>query len=320
MKPTNSNGVSSIKLPGRTGINGGRTMTCQSTRVVVIICASVAILCAAASGFGLLAAGNTSYKEFLSPRGEAYRLAMSGVYAYSPEGLVAEGVGWDFFTLVFVVPVLIVLLPFMAMGSARIRVMIVGVLGYTFYQYLMYAIGWAFGPLFLVHVAIVSLSLIGLVLVVGSIDLVDLAEGIGPGFPIRGMATLSFSLAAGLTALWLSRIVTAYSSGVAGILEGQSTFVVQALDLGLMVPLAAMTGILALRRRPVGYLLSAAVIVKAVAMAGAICAMLIAEYLAGGTLDFVPLILFATVAATALWLAIRMYRNIPNGRVNGGTE
>ena len=113
-----------------------------------------------------------------------------------------------------------------------------------------------------------------------------------------------------LMIMWLARIVAAMNGKIDGILLGQTTLVVQALDLGLVVPLAVFTGVTALRRRPLGYLLSSVVVIKGLAMAAAICAMLITACIVEGTLEIVPFTIFAAAAAVALWLAIRIYRSV----------
>ena len=117
-------------------------------------------------------------------------------------------------------------------------------------------------------------------------------------------------MAALLMIMWLARIIAAMNGKIEGVLLGQTTLVVQALDMGLVVPLAVFTGVTALRRRPVGYLLSSVVVVKGAAMAAAICAMLIAAWIVEGTLEVMPFIIFAAATAVALWLAFRIYRSV----------
>jgi hypothetical protein len=207
--------------------------------------------------------------------------------------------------------------PFVARGSLKGRLFALGLLGYFFYQYLMYAVVWAFGPLFLPFIAIYALSLAGIAWLASSIGIAGLARHVTDRFPRRGMAILCFVLAAALVAMWLQRIATGLSGNVAAaMLLGQTTMVVQALDLGLVVPLAAFTGVTAWRGRPVGYLLSSVVVVKAVAMASAICAMLLSAWAVEGRLEVGGFAFFAAAAAAALWLGIRMYRAVTPGAPN----
>jgi hypothetical protein len=114
---------------------------------------------------------------------------------------VAEGVGWDIFALLVAVPGLLASLPAVARGSLRGRLFALGVLAYLFYQYLMYSVTWAFGPLFLLFVGIYALCLTTAVLMISSTPLASIREKVRGSFPRRGMsifataATLSGGLA-----------------------------------------------------------------------------------------------------------------------------
>ncbi|HBY98967.1 MAG TPA: hypothetical protein DEP84_34310 [Chloroflexi bacterium] len=243
-------------------------------------------------------------------RGEHYEMATTGVYAYNALRVVAEGIGWDIFTLLFAVPALLMALPSLAKGSLRGRLFALGILGYLFYQYLMYAMTWAFGPLLLFFVVIYALSLAAIVGIVSTIPLTGLAERFSERFPRRGMALLCFLLATLLLFMWLSLILSASRGEIQGVLHGQTTFVVQALDLGLIVPLALFTGVTVWRGSAIGYLLGSTLVVKAFAMAAAICAMLLSAWAFEGTLEIVPFVVFATAAGVTVWLGIRMYRSV----------
>jgi hypothetical protein len=61
------------------------------------------------------------------------------------------------------------------------------------------------------------------------------------------------------------------------------------------------------------------VVVKAVAMAAAICAMLLSAWQSEGTLEVIPLALFAAIAIVAAWLGVRMYRSILPTPSDAGT-
>ena len=82
----------------------------------------------------------------INEREVPYEMATSGVYAFNAQRVVAEGIGWDIFTLVVAVPVVV-----RAFWWPADRLVVAcsrpGLLGY-FYQYLAYAVTWAFGPLF----------------------------------------------------------------------------------------------------------------------------------------------------------------------------
>ncbi|MGD8472613.1 MAG: hypothetical protein PVH59_00725 [Anaerolineae bacterium] len=277
---------------------------------IVVLCLAIALLTAGAAAAGLFLRGDGAFEPVTSVRGEQYEMATMGVYAYNAERVVAEGIGWDVFTLLFAIPALLAALPSLARGSLRGKLFALGILAYLFYQYLMYAVAWAFGPLFLLFVAIYALSLTAIVWIISTLQLNRLAERFSASFPKRGMAVLCFLMAAVLLFMWLARILSALSGQLEGVLDGQTTLVVQALDLGLIVPLALFTGVAAWRGGAAGYLLSAVVAVKAFAIAAAICAMLLSAWAYEGTLEVVPLAIFAAAAGVSAWLGARIYRSM----------
>ena len=56
-------------------------------------------------------------------------MATTGVYQWNGQRVVAEGIGWDLFTLLVVVPVLLLSLPFVARESFRGWLFALGLLG-----------------------------------------------------------------------------------------------------------------------------------------------------------------------------------------------
>jgi hypothetical protein len=280
-------------------------------RSLALLCAAIATSSGIAAAIGILFRGDGIFQAVTSVRGEAYDVVTSGVYAWNAQRVVAEGIGWDFVTLLVAVPALLVVLPALARGSLRARLFAMGLLAYFFYQYLMYALTWAFGPLFLPFVAIYGASLVALAWLAATIRRDDLDQLSMPAFPRRRMAALCVVMAALLCAMWLQRIAVAHSGDLSGaMLLGQTTLVVQALDLGLVVPLAIYTGVTTWRRKPIGYLLSSIFGVKMTAMTIAICAMLMSAWAVEGSPDIGALVLFAAASVASVLLCVAMYGSV----------
>ena len=277
---------------------------------MVVLCTAIALMAGAAGACGVFLRGGSETREVVSVRGERYEMVDEGIYRHNSLRMVAEGVGWDIVTLFGAVPALIGVLPFLVKRSLRGKLFAVGLLGYLFYQYLVYAIGWAFGPLFLLFVVIYAASLAAIVWIVSSIDLPTLPNSFTERFPRRGIAVFCAAIGLLLLVMWLGLVVPALGGETDGLLLGQTTLVVQAMDLGLIVPIAFYTAGLAWRRKPLGYLLAPALLVKAVTMALAICAMLLLAWSAEGSLEVVPLVIFTLMAAAATWLSVKAFRSM----------
>ena len=276
---------------------------------VAALLGAIAILTALAAGLGVFARGDGTYETVTSVRGVTYPMATTGVYAYNAQRLVAEGIGWDVVTLVLAVPALLATLPFVARGSFRGRLVAAGLLGYLLYQYLEYAVTWAFGPLFPLFIVTYAASLAGIVWLGVGIARDGVAGRFGDRFPRRAYTLLTGALAVLLTLLWAQRIATGLGGDLeAASLWGETTMVVQALDLGLVVPTALFIAVLAWRRSAIGYVLAAIWIVFSIAMASAIAGMLVAAGLVEGTFEVPPMVIFGAYLFASLVLAWAIYR------------
>jgi len=76
--------------------------------------------------------------------------------------------GGDLVTLVVAAPALVAALLLAIRGSQRAKLVWVGMLVYSVYNYAVYVFGAAFNDLFLLHVALFSLSIFALVLALGT--------------------------------------------------------------------------------------------------------------------------------------------------------
>lgn len=285
-----------------------KTQTFKALGALLVV---IALVAGATAAIGVFGRGDGTTASATSIRGERFDYATTGVYAFNPERVVAEGVGWDVVTLLFAVPALLVVAPAVGRGSLKARLFALGVLAYLFYQYLMYAMFWALGPLFPVFIALYVAAAVAGVWIVSTIDIATLPEHFSERFPRRGMAGFCVAVALLLTGMWTMRIATGLSGDLAGAgLLGMPTLTVQAMDLGMLVPLAVATAVLVLKRRPWGYLLSCVFAVKGVTMAGAICAMLVSAAIVEGALEVVPFAIFGTATVAAGVFAFKIFGSL----------
>jgi hypothetical protein len=166
---------------------------------------------------------------------------------------------------------------------------------------------WALGPLFLLFVVIYATSLVGIAWIGWSLVREHPATRFAEWFPRRGWATLNLAMSGLLTLLWLQRIALA-TRGEPGLLLGETTLTVQALDLGLLVPTSVSVAVLVLRRSEIGYALAASFGVTFATMTAAIAAMLLSAAVIEGRLEVVPLAIFALASLASIALLIRSYR------------
>lgn len=299
-------------------------MTTTTRRLIAALSAAVALLAGAASGLGVFARGDGTFETVTSARGEIYEVATSGVYIGNARQVVAEGVGWDVFTLFVAVPLLLVGAALVARGSFRGHLLAAGMLGYFLYMYLEYSVTWVFGPLFGLFVAITAGSLLGLIGVGSLVAAGGLRGRFGNGYPRRAWAGLSIGMALLLGALWVARIVDGLATSIP-VLHGETTMTVQALDLGLVVPLLVVFAVVSLQRHPAGMAAAAAFAVTFVTMSAAIGAMMVSAWLVTGDLgsSLPPIIVFAAASLVGVIVLARMFGAVsaePSVRGGGTTR
>jgi hypothetical protein len=121
-----------------------------------------------------------------------------------------------------------------------------------------------------------------------------------------------------LTSMWLPLLGRTLTAESVPELGGGTTLVVQAFDLGFLVPLGILTAVAAWRRLPAGAVLAPVLAVKGAAMGAAIAAMLVVEALVTGVIQPVPIAGFAAISLVSLALAWRVVRGVHEGGAGSG--
>jgi len=231
----------------------------------------------------------------------ALGLFMDTTYASEATSFATQGRAQDLVTLFWVVPLFGVTLYYERKGMFIARVVWLGVLLYFTYTYLMASVGLAYNSLFLLYVAIYGVSLALLVVGLWCIRLQDIVWRFSYRFPRRGVAAFSVAIGIVVALLWLADIVRSLATNTPPPQLSEAvtgSLVVQALDLGIIVPLSITSGLLLWRSLPIGYVLTGIVIVKALTLGPAMVAMA-AFQAAGGMQVPAPLWAFALLVTGA---------------------
>jgi hypothetical protein len=192
--------------------------------------------------------------------------------------------GNDLVTLALAVPLLVVGIVLGQRGSARWRLIWLGMLFYALYNYCFYLFAAAFNLAFVTYVLLLTLPTVALIVGLVGLDVKILAVRFSARTPVRWIAGFMLLFGALLAFLWLSRIVGFVSSGQVpqDVLQtGHPTAVVYALDLGILVPALLVSAVLLWQRRPWGYALATIVLAKASTYGLALIGMSLFAHLAG---------------------------------------
>lgn len=240
-------------------------------------------------------------------------LFIDTTYAAETTSFATQGRAQDLVNLVWVLPLFGVTLRYVRRGLFSARIGWLGILLYFTYTYVLASMGLVYNHMFLVYVAIYSLSLALLIVGLGCIRYSDMHWRFSHHFPRRSTAMFVIAMGAAVAFLWLGDIVRSLLNGTPPpqLAEAVSqSLVVQALDLGIVVPLSIIGGITLLRRMALGYLLAGLALAKAVTLGPALLAM--AAFL---TIEGMPVappmwIFAALVTGFGTYLAFRYVRSL----------
>jgi hypothetical protein len=206
-------------------------------------------------------------------RGEAVTINARGLYYWDTVSMAAQMQANDLVTLVLGLPLLAFSFWLALRGSLRGRLLLTGTLGFILYTYITMCFGAAFNKLFLVYVALFSLSLYAFVLSMMSFDLKTLPGRFSDKLPRRLISGMLFFAAVFLSLAWVGRMIPFLLHDQVPLLENTTSMFIQAMDLGLVVPLCVVSGVLLLRRSVWGYLLASVGLMKFFTLAIAVSTM-----------------------------------------------
>jgi len=190
-------------------------------------------------------------------------LAPSSIYGEETTALADAATAQDLVGLVVVGPLLLILGVAGARGSLRAWLSWLGLVSFTAYNYAIYTFSVHFGPLFLVWVAVLGLSLFALIGGLTALDASALRTRLA-GSPDRLLGWYLIVVATLFILLWLSEIVPDLLAGRASTSAGDwdvPTNPVHVLDLAFFLPAVVVSGVLLLRRHWFGYATVAAQLV-----------------------------------------------------------
>jgi hypothetical protein len=269
----------------------------------------VFVLTLVATLAGLWPAEGTPY-PLTTFRGEQVTLNARGLYYWDTVSSAAQMQANDLVMLVFGLPLLAISFWLSLHNSLRGRLLLAGTLGFILYTYITMCFGAAYNPLFLVYVALFSLSLFALVLVMMSFDVASLPAHFSAQLPRGWIAALLFFAAGFLLLAWFGRIAATYPAGAIPALENTTSMFIQAMDLAIVVPLCVLSGILLLRRRPWGYLLASVGMLKFLILGTAVSVMGLNMLRVGVPVSAMELVIFPLIAlANALMTGV-LLKNI----------
>jgi hypothetical protein len=232
------------------------------------------------------------------------------IYQHETASWQTQAVGQDIANLA-VLTLLLVFGYAAAHGSTPAVLVWTGLVVATAYSYTIYAFAVHFGPLFLLYVAVLGMSLWALIGGLSSLDPVRLVvtEPRLVGF----VSSLLLGIAGVFALLWVAQDLPAMFSGTSSQElrdTGLPTNPVHVLDLALFLPASALAGILLRRGRPWGFVLAPVMLTAMAAISAGIVALSVVDATKGNTSSLVVATVIGLVGVVQTVLCWRYLRSV----------
>ena len=226
--------------------------------VIKILTFSIVIFSAIASSAGIFIREGAGAYKYESIRGRTVTIYGKGIYRHMSAEVAPQGIAQDYITLFAGIPLLLFSFFKLKQGSLRGKYLFTGTTAYFLVTYLFYTVMGMYNSMYLIYVLLLGASFYNFILSFLSFETRDLMFSFNASVPVRTTGSFLIINSVGIALLWLSIVVPPLLNGTVIPLQTEhyTTLVVQGLDLGILLPASFISGLLWIRKKPLGYLLA----------------------------------------------------------------
>ena len=275
----------------------------------------IAVLAVIVASVGLFSQGGDGPFPFNAIHGNTVEMYGRGIYQNDSLFVGALFRGTDAITLFVSLPLLLISYFSYRRGSLQGSLFLIGILMYFLYIGVTYTFSVMFNSLFLVYTALFSTSLFAVILALTMFDTQYLASKVTSDMPRWGMAIFMVVAGLGTLTLWLSELIGPMLTDQAPANLGPyTTLFTHGFDSAVITPATVVTGIYLLKRKPLGYLLAAPLLILCTIIGVTVIAQTISQSMVGIVFSIGVYIgmlgSWVVMGAFAVGLAIRFFRSI----------
>jgi len=275
----------------------------KSQRIIIILVLCIVVFSLVATTSGIFSNQGPGPYEHTSVRGETVLIYGNGIYQHMSAEVAPQGITQDIVTLFLGIPLLLIGLYFSLKGSLRGRMLLAGTLGYFLVTYLFYLVMGMFNKMFLVYVILLSTSFFAFSLTIFSFNIGNLSSFFNRKTPVRFAGGFLIFNTIAIALLWMQIVVPPLLKGEIPVeVEHYTTLIVQGLDLAILLPLAFLSGVMLIKKRPIGYLMGPVYIIFLSILMTALTAKVIAMNGGIPVIIIIPLINLIAILCSVLIL------------------
>lgn len=280
----------------------------KQTSVLVFLIAFASII---ASSTGIFLNEGPGKFEIESVRGEKVIVYGKGLYQHMSDDVAIQGIAQDYITLFLAVPLLLISLFLSRKNSFRGLFLFAGTLGYFLINYLFYLTMGMYNQMFLVYAFLLGTTFFAFMLTVLEFDLNEIKSKFISEKLVRNAGIFLIINASMVGLLWLGVVLPPIFDGTIypKDLQHYTTLIVQGFDLGLLLPIAFVVGILAIRKNRFGFLFTPIYMIFLSLLMTALVSKIL--FMAGAGQNVIPVIfIMPTIALISITFSTLLLRNI----------
>jgi hypothetical protein len=281
---------------------------------ILIIC--IIILLIVMTTVGLCSFETDKSYMITNQYGDNVKIFGNGIYAHDSYFKALTNIGSDFTILFLVVPMMaIALIREIKRRTIKSKLFLTAVMATVLYYAASIAFGVTYNSLDLIYIVMFSSSLFALIILVKSINTVELRKMQKWIIPSRGLNVFLIISGVSLFVAWLPDIITSLMNGKSlTLIEIYTTEITYVLDMGIISPMIFICLFLLKKKDGLGDILLA-IILKMCEIIGIMISVATLFQTFGGIGLPVPALItkigiFIILAAFAAYFNIKLYRNI----------
>ncbi|MCC6550691.1 MAG: hypothetical protein IT279_11540 [Ignavibacteriaceae bacterium] len=281
---------------------------------ITILTAIIVLVSLIAASFGIFSGQGAVPFPHQTVRGDTVMLYGQGLYEHMSADVAVQGIAQDYITLFLGIPLLLFGLIRARKNSLRGRILLSGIVLYFLLTYLFYLAMAVYNKMFLAYIVLLSSSLFCFILLILSFDIHSFRESVKNEKEYK-TAGIFLIINAGLIALlWLGVVVPPLFDGTIVPREVQhyTTLIVQGFDLAIFLPLAVVSGLIAVNKVLYGYLFTTIYMLFLSILMLALVSKIL--FMASAGANVIPVIfIMPTLAAIAIYFSWRLLGNLRSG-------
>jgi len=289
----------------------------KEKNTISVLVVLIALLSALTAGFGIFSDFGPGVFEYETIRGQTIDIYGKGIYQHMSADVAIQGIAQDYITLFVAIPLLILSLIAYRKKSLRAHFLLAGTLGYFLVTFLFYTAMGMYNIMFLPYVTLLCLSFFGFFLTMKSLNNIDMLNVFSLKSPYKFVGWFLIINSVSIAFLWLNIIVPPLLDGsiYPAELNHYTTLIVQGFDLGLLLPICFVSGILLLKKKSDGYLYATIYLVFLSIFMTALTAKIIAMAING--VNVIPVIfIIPSINIITILSATFMIKNVKANSIN----